>query len=193
MVRRGVKVRGDDAIGRRSLQRRVARVGRVRTVLVEFVNDRLERVLVLGLDEETGTGLVGLVAPDLELLDLERPVHVHDEAETGFHHPRVDDVSRQLHRSRSGHGDWMGRAGQDGCVWHPPRRDLREPLTTEQGGRPRRDLREPLTTARRDCRSNARDEELSTGWWPRARDPVDLCAVAPPTRAWTRQHSDRST
>ena len=120
VVRRGVEPLRDDLVAGCGVQFDVLRVDRVRAVLVEFVDDALELFGGGGVDPHPGVGGGGLGPSDLELLDVERPAHVHDDAERGLHHPGVDDVALEFDHARDGHTGGDAGGALVGCGWPRP-------------------------------------------------------------------------
>jgi len=60
---------------------------------VELVEDRLERLRVVGRHRHPAVRLHIFVFSHVELLDVEGAAEIHHRAETALHRPAVDDVA----------------------------------------------------------------------------------------------------
>ena len=127
LVGRAVEALGERAgdIGRDDL--RVLRMDRRGAVLDEVAQDRLERLVVVGLDGDPGVARVGSPHADLALADLERSPHQQDAVEDLGQEQRVDDMAADLdlldhsrRRSRPGCGSVRDRDGPVAGSWMLP-------------------------------------------------------------------------
>ena len=139
VVGRRVEIGGNDPIGGGGGEARVNGVSGIRAVLVEFVDDGPQFRLGVCKHREAGVGLCGLVAANVERIDLEGPSQVHDGPETSLHHPRVDDVARQFDLARDGHARSNRAGGKVGCGFagdSPMRMALDGPLGVARVAQP---------------------------------------------------------